>query len=187
VGYELAAALVARGHEVVGIATRAARLVAAHECPEAGFPAGARVFSDEDYGSPLMSSSFLFDALVVAPCSLKSLAGIATGLSSGLVVRAAQIALRTGRRLIVAPRETPLPASALRQMLALRQEGVIIAPLMMAYYCRPRDVGEITAFFVGKLLDLLGIPNELYRRWAGSAHPGPSTPEPGEAAGGSES
>jgi flavin prenyltransferase len=165
VGYRLIHWLANAGHEVFAMETRAARQVAAVEAPDVGCPRGVPLFAEDDLMAPMNSSSFLFDAVVVAPCSLKTLACIATGLASSLVARVADTALRTGRNLIVAPRETPLSASALENMLRLRRDGAIIAPLMVSFYHQPRSVEDMTAFCVGKLLDLLGLENDLYHRW----------------------
>ena len=165
VGFRLAQELAAAGHEVVGIMTRAAWHVAAHEAPHARWPDGVALFDEHDLSAPLNSSSYLFDAMAVVPCTMNTLAALAMGHSATVVVRAADIALRTNRKLILAPRETPLPASALRNMLRLRQEGAVIAPLMAAYYHLPRTADDMTAFLTGKLLDLLGVPHHLFRRW----------------------
>jgi len=102
---------------------------------------------------------------VIVPCSMKTLAAIATGYADSLIVRAADNTLRMRRPLIIAPRETPLSASALKNMLRLRHDGAIIFPLNAAFYHHPQTIHDITNFFVGKILDILGIPNQLYQRW----------------------
>jgi len=167
VGYRLARWLHQAGHRVWGIETRAARKVRGLEAPEESFPAEVPVYREDDFMAPVSSSSFLFDAMVIAPCSLRSLAAVAQGWTGTLVARAADVALRSGRKLVVAPRETPLSAAALENMLRCRREGALVAPLMMAYYNRPASVEEVTGFLTGKLLDLLGLENDLYRRWTG--------------------
>ncbi|MFZ5518413.1 MAG: UbiX family flavin prenyltransferase [Candidatus Zhuqueibacterota bacterium] len=128
-------------------------------------PANVHYFSEGDENSPFNSSSFVLDAMVVAPCSMKTLAGIANGFSFNLIVRAAEIQLRTNRPLILSPRETPLSAPNLKNMLDVKNAGALICPPMAAYYHRPASVDDMTNFFVGKILDLLGIPNTLYQRW----------------------
>jgi 4-hydroxy-3-polyprenylbenzoate decarboxylase len=101
---------------------------------------------------------------------MKTLAAIASGYSENLIVRAAENQLRTNRQLILSPRETPLSHSNLENMLKLRQAGAIICPPMAAYYHLPKSVDEMTDFFVGKILDLLGIANDLYKRWGANFH-----------------
>ncbi|MFH1726557.1 MAG: UbiX family flavin prenyltransferase [Elusimicrobiota bacterium] len=166
IGIRLAEELLARGNEVHAVVTSPGRDVIKHEVGKGfKFPAKVRVHENDDPRSPLNSSSFLADAMVVAPCSMKSLAGIAAGYADDLLVRAADGMLRTGKRLILVPRETPLSLSALENMAALRKDGAIIMPPAAAYYHRPKTADDMTNFFVGKILDLLGVENSLYRRW----------------------
>jgi 4-hydroxy-3-polyprenylbenzoate decarboxylase len=167
-------------HEVHLIISRASQEVIAHELGheadpttnittniEAIFPAAAR-YAEDDLTAPLASSSYLVDAMVVVPCSMKTLSGIAHGYANNLIVRAAENVLRLGRLLVVVPRETPLSLSAIENMRRVRLAGGIILPPVMAYYYRPQTVDEVTDFFVGKILDVLGIEHELYRRWQGA-------------------
>jgi len=131
------------------------------------FPKGLTVHGENDAASPLNSTSFLVGAMVVAPCSVKSLSAMASGYANNLLIRAADGMLRTGRKLIVAPRETPLSLAAIENMAALRRGGAIIMPPCAAYYHGPKSVGDMTDFFVGKILDLLGVEHKLFRRWSG--------------------
>jgi len=126
---------------------------------------GLRVFAQDDFAAPLASSSFVCDAMAVAPCSMKTLAGIAHGYADSLVVRAADTMLRTGKCLVVVPRETPLSLASLRNMATLKQAGAIVLPPVLAFYPRPRTLEDVVDFIVGKVLDNLGIANDLYRRW----------------------
>jgi 4-hydroxy-3-polyprenylbenzoate decarboxylase len=103
--------------------------------------------------------------MVVAPCSTKTLAAIAHGYADNLIVRVAETMLRLNRMLVVMPRETPLTLAAIENMRALRLAGAILLPPMVAYYPRPRSIEEVTDFFVGKVLDVLGLQHTLYRRW----------------------
>jgi 4-hydroxy-3-polyprenylbenzoate decarboxylase len=168
IGIRLLEELVKDKHTVYGIITKNARLVLTHEIEEKyDLPSNVQYFEEDDQYSELNSSSFLLDAMVIAPCSLKSLAAIANGYTNTLVVRAAENVLRTGSKLIVVPRETPLSASALENMLRLKNQGAIVCPPIVAYYHQPQNVNDITNFFVGKILDLLGIENTLYNRWNG--------------------
>jgi 4-hydroxy-3-polyprenylbenzoate decarboxylase len=124
------------------------------------------------------SGSFRIDAMVVLPCSMKTLAGIAYSLSDNLLVRAADVALKERRPLIVAPRETPLHLGHLRTMVQLAEMGAVLVPPMPAFYQRPVTIEDIINQTVGRMLDLLGLeaPEDLFLRWRGA--PGDS-PEPG--------
>jgi flavin prenyltransferase len=125
------------------------------------------------------SGSFRLDAMVVLPCSMRTLAAIAYSLSDNLLVRAADVALKERRRLIVAPRETPLHLGHLRTMVQLAEMGAVLVPPMPAFYHRPQSVDDIVNQTVGRILDLLGLEpaEDLFRRWRGapngSAEPGP--------------
>ena len=124
------------------------------------------------------SGSFRLDAMVVLPCSMKTMAGIAYSLSDNLLVRAADVALKERRPLIVAPRETPLHLGHLRTMVQLAEMGAVLVPPMPAFYQRPVTIEDIINQTVGRMLDLLGLeaPEDLFLRWRGA--PGDS-PEPG--------
>lgn len=124
-------------------------------------------YEDEDIAAPLSSSSFLIDAMVVVPCSLKTLAGIAHGYADNLILRAAENMIRLNHKLVLVPRETPLSLSAIENMRQARLSGAIIVPPVMAYYYDPRSVDDVTNFFVGKILDALGVEHRLFRRWTG--------------------
>ena len=168
IGNRTAKELLARGREVHVIVTDAAWQVIRQEVgKDFAFPKKLAVYSESDMSSRLASTSFLVDAMVVAPCSMKSLAAIAHGYANNLLIRAADGMLRTGRRLIVVPRETPLSLAAIENMAALRRGGAIIMPPCAADYYGPKSVDDMTDFFVGKILDLLGVENKLIRRWGG--------------------
>jgi len=165
-GFRLIDELLTGKHDVHVVITSNADDVITHELGKNfQYPKGATYYKDDDSNAALNSSSFTFDAAIVVPCSLKSLSSIATGFSHTLTTRVAENALRTRSTLIIVPRETPLSASALENMLALRRDGAIIFPPIVAYYHLPETVDDMTDFFIGKLLDLLGISNELYKRW----------------------
>jgi 4-hydroxy-3-polyprenylbenzoate decarboxylase len=153
------------GHTVHLIVSSAAEAVIAHE-----MGTGVRLPADHrwdarDLIAPLASSSRAPQAMVVAPCSIKTLSAIAHGYANDLVVRVADIMLRLGRPLILMPRETPLSLPAIESMRLARLAGATILPPMVAYYPQPQTVDEVTDFFVGKVLDALGIDHRLYRRW----------------------
>ena len=122
-------------------------------------------YSVDDLIAPLMSGSFQTDGMVIIPCTMKTLAGIAHGYSDNLILRAADVTLKEGRRLIVVPRETPLSVVHLRNMLSVAKLGVTVVPAMPAYYHKPRNIDDLVDFVVGKVLDCLGIEHSLYRRW----------------------
>jgi 4-hydroxy-3-polyprenylbenzoate decarboxylase len=117
------------------------------------------------FASPLASSSRASDAMVIAPCSMKTLSAIAHGYADDLIVRAAEIMLRMHRPLVLMPRETPLSLAAIENMRSVKLAGAILLPPMVAYYPHPRTMNELTDFFVGKVLDVLGLEHSLYRRW----------------------
>ena len=127
-----------------------------------------RAYPVRDLEGPLVSGSFKTDGMVVIPCSMKTLAGICQGYSDDLILRAADVAMKEKRRLILVPRETPLSVVHLRNMLDLAEQGVVILPAMPAYYHRPGSVEALVDHVVGKVLDLLGIEHELYARWGGA-------------------
>jgi len=154
-----------REHEVHLIVSNAAKRIIAHELGKgASLPATAR-YEEDEWESPLASSSFLVDAMVVAPCSMKTLSGIAHGYADNLILRAAENVLRMGKPLVVVPRETPLSLADIENMRQVKLAGAIVLPPNMAYYYRPQTVDEVTDFFVGKILDVLGVGHELYKRW----------------------
>ncbi len=121
----------------------------------------------DQVGASIASGSFLFDAMAVVPCSIQTMSAIAGGLTSNLLTRAADVALKERRRLVLAVRETPLHLGHLRNMAALSEMGAIIAPPMPAFYTLPETIDELVDQQVGRLLDLLGIRDERTKRWAG--------------------
>ncbi|MGB3966230.1 MAG: UbiX family flavin prenyltransferase, partial [Planctomycetota bacterium] len=108
-----------------------------------------------------------FRATIVCPCSMGTLARIAHGFSSNLIERAADVALKEGRSLVVVPRETPLSVVHLQNMLELARLGAIVLPAMPGFYHRPTRVQDLVDFVVGKVLDRLGVAHALVRRWQG--------------------
>lgn len=152
-------------HTVHALVSAAARAVMAQEVgPEVAVPATFH-WDVADLSAPIASSSRAPQAMVIAPCSMKTLSAIAHGYASDLIVRTAEVMLRLGRPLILMPRETPLSLPAIENMRLAKLAGAILLPPMVAYYPRPQTVGEMTDFFVGKVLDILGLEHRLYRRW----------------------
>lgn len=121
----------------------------------------------ERIGATIASGSFLFDAMAVVPCSIHTMSAIASGLASNLLTRAADVALKERRPLVLAVRETPLHLGHLRTMACLSEMGAIIAPPMPAFYTLPKTLDDIVDQQVGRLLDLLGIQDNDTERWSG--------------------
>lgn len=124
-------------------------------------------YSVKDMSAPSASGSFPTRGMVVVPCSMGSLAAIANGMSQHLVHRAADCTLKEGKRLILVPRETPLSAVHLENMLKLARLGVRIVPAMPGFYAFAKSIKDLIDFVVGKILDQLEIPHALYPRWTG--------------------
>jgi polyprenyl P-hydroxybenzoate/phenylacrylic acid decarboxylase-like protein len=120
-----------------------------------------------DVGAAIASGSFRCGGMVVAPCSMRTLAAIAHGLSDNLLTRAADVMLKERRRVVLLARETPLHLVHLRNMQAVTEMGAIVMPPVPAFYIRPQSLDEVVAHTVSRVLDLLDIPHELSRRWDG--------------------
>jgi 4-hydroxy-3-polyprenylbenzoate decarboxylase len=125
------------------------------------------VYPLEDIGSRLASGSFLTQGMVIAPCSIHSMSAIATGLSSNLLIRAADVCLKERRKLILMVRETPLHLGHLRTMVALTEMGAIILPPVPGFYNQPKTILDIVDHSVDRVLDLLNLPAPDVRRWDG--------------------
>jgi len=121
-----------------------------------------------DVGAAISSGSFQTMGMIVLPCSIKTMSEIATGVTGTLISRAADVCLKERRRLVIAIRETPLHAGHLRNLTALSELGAIVAPLVPAFYTRPKTVDDIVNHSVGRLLDLFGIETDLVKRWRNS-------------------
>ncbi len=122
-------------------------------------------YKNENIAASIASGSFGVDAMIIAPCSMNTLAKIACGISDNLVTRCASVMIKEQKKLILAPREMPFSAIALENMQKLATLGVIIAPPVMAYYSEQQTLDEMENFIIGKWFDLLGIQNNLYKRW----------------------
>lgn len=137
---------------------------------DTGLPAD-QLWSPHDFGSPYASGSARWDAAVIAPCSMDTLATVASGAGSNLVHRAASVALKEDRRLILVPRETPLSTIHLENMLRVRNAGGHIVPAMPAFYTLPKTLDDMIDFVVGKVLNLIGIDQSLLNQWDETADP----------------
>ncbi|NRR32974.1 UbiX family flavin prenyltransferase [Oxalobacteraceae bacterium] len=126
------------------------------------------VHNVKDIGASIASGSFLCEGMVIAPCSMRTLAAVAHGLADNLVTRAADVMLKERRRLVLLARETPLNLAHLRNMTAVTELGGIICPPVPAFYNRPVSIEDIVAHTVGRTLDLFGVPHAgLVQRWQG--------------------
>ena len=126
-----------------------------------------RVYGIEDIAASIASGSFPTEGMVVMPCSMRTLGAIAHGLGDNLLTRAADVTLKERRRLILVPRETPLNLAHLRNMVAVSEMGGVILPPAMAFYHQPKTIDDLVKHTVGKVLDLLKIPHQLFHRWEG--------------------
>lgn len=124
-----------------------------------------RLFSNTDLFAPIASGSSAPTDMLIVPCSMGTLARVATGMSSNLIERCADVMLKQRQRLILCPRETPLNTIHLRHMTSLSEMGAVIVPPMPAFYQQPKSVDDMVDFVVGRLLEVMDLPHELYGRW----------------------
>lgn len=181
-GLRLIECLVAAGHEVYVMISKAAHRVIAVETddelpaqPErlavalarrcAAGPDQIRCFGREDWMAPVASGSGRWQALVICPCSTGTLSAVACGASNNLIERAADVALKERRQLILVPRETPLSAVHLDNMLTLTRMGAIVLPAAPGFYHRPSSVEALIDFIVARILNQLGVAQTLMPRW----------------------
>ena len=151
-------------HEVSLVVSADGEQLLALEAPNAALPATRR-HAPNDFTAPIASSSSAPDAMIICPCSMRTLAALAHGLSDNLITRCAENVMRLRRPLVLVPRETPLSLQALDNMRALASAGAFIVPPMVTYYFEPRTLSDLDDFCVGKVLDCLRLEHRLYRRW----------------------
>ena len=125
------------------------------------------VHSNRDVGATVASGSYSCEGMVIVPCSMKTLAGVAHGLSRTLIERAADVMLKERRTLIIVPRETPMSLPQLRNMVASAEAGALVLPAMPAFYQGPRTLDDLSDFMAGKILTALDFSHELFPPWAG--------------------
>jgi len=126
-----------------------------------------QVHSVRDFAAPIASGSYPVEAMAIVPCSMGTLGALAAGISQNLIHRAADCVMKENRRLVIVPRETPLSAIHLENMLKLARLGVRVVPAMPGFYSGAKTIEEIVDFVVGKVLDQLDISHALYPRWVG--------------------
>jgi len=124
-----------------------------------------KVYMDNEMTAPTASGSYIFDAMVVVPCSMKMLACVANGVSFSLITRTADVALKERRKLVLVTRETPLSLVQIKNMLAATEAGAVVLPACPGFYHRPSTVEGLVDHIVGKVLDQLSIKHNLFRRW----------------------
>jgi 4-hydroxy-3-polyprenylbenzoate decarboxylase len=129
------------------------------------------VFGAQDWNAPLASGSNPPDAYVICPCSMGTLAKVAAGLADDLIARAADVALKEGRKVVLVPRETPFSAIHLENMLRLARAGAVILPPSPGFYHHPQAVGDLVDFVVARILDQVGVPHTLLRPWGADSAP----------------
>ena len=126
-------------------------------------------FSNDDRGAPPASGSALTAGMIICPCSMGTLSAIAVGASRSLIERAADVTLNERRKLILVPRETPLSAIHLGNMLRLSRAGAVVMPAAPGFYHRPKEIAQLVDFMVARMLDQLGVEQTLVKRWEGDA------------------
>src|SRR5262245_32105306 len=125
------------------------------------------VLSNKDLGATIASGSHDCEGMVIVPCSMKTLAGVAHGLSRNLIERAADVMLKEKRRLVIVPREAPMSLPQLKNMVLCAEAGAMILPAMPAFYQKPKTLDDLADFMAGKILSALGLPHALYAKWEG--------------------
>jgi 4-hydroxy-3-polyprenylbenzoate decarboxylase len=126
-----------------------------------------RNYALDDVGASIASGTFKTAGMIIVPCSMKTLAGVASGFSENLLLRAADVTLKEHRKLVLVPRESPLNRVHLRNLGSASDAGAIIMPPVLTYYIKPTSVQEMTMHIVGKILDLFDLPMQEFRRWEG--------------------
>lgn len=170
--YSQASQIVARQEMDLALPARPAE-AAAFFSERFGAAAGQlQAFGREEWFAPVASGSNPADAMVVCPCTMGTLASIAAGLSDNLIERAADVMLKESRKLVLVPRETPLSAIHLENMLKLARAGAVILPANPGFYHHPKSAADVVDFVVARVLDHLGVAHALMPRWGGDGEAG---------------
>jgi 4-hydroxy-3-polyprenylbenzoate decarboxylase len=127
-----------------------------------------RAYHPADIGTPIESGSFKTDGMVVIPCTMKTLSGIAYSFANSLMIRAADVALKERRTLVLVPREMPLHQGHLEMLLRASRLGSIILPPLLTFYQSPETIGDMVDYVVGKVLDCFALEHCLFKRWEGA-------------------
>ena len=175
VGYGIRLLQVLQGSVIHLVMTESARKIIRVETdfsPEDVEDLADHVYAENDFTAPIASGSYRFDAMVIIPCSMKTLAEVASGMSDNLIGRSAEICLKDRRKLVIVPRETPLSLIQLRNMVSVTEAGAVVLPACPAFYSRPQNLEDLIDVLVGRVLDSIGVENNLYPRWKGNAYNG---------------
>jgi 4-hydroxy-3-polyprenylbenzoate decarboxylase len=124
-----------------------------------------KVHDNSDFFAPIASGSFKTEGMVVIPCSMKTLAGIATGYTDNLLLRSADVCLKEKRKLVLVTRETPLSLIHIENMAKVTRAGAVVLPPMLSFYAKPKKIEDMVNHVLGKVLDILEIENKLFERW----------------------
>lgn len=167
--YSQAAQIVARQEMDFDLPSRPSEAQALFAERFAELPGTLAVYGREEWFAPVASGSNPPDAMVVCPCTMGALAAIAQGMSDNLIERAADVALKEGKTLVLVPRETPFSVIHLENMLRLARAGAVILPPSPGFYTHPESVQDLVDFVVARILDRLGVTHQLQERWGGAA------------------
>ena len=169
-GLKLIEVLKNAGHQVHVVISDSGLGVIQYECDttlEDIAVVADKIYSVHNVGAAIASGSFQADAMVIAPCSMNTCGCLANGITDNLLTRAADVMLKEGRKLIVVPRETPMHAGHLENLLKLCRMGAVIIPASPGFYHRPDTIMDLVNMLVGKICDNLGVKNNLFARWQG--------------------
>lgn len=161
--------LEAMNAEIHGVISEMGKKVLAYECAMETEEISRSVIwhDNDDLFAPIASGSFCFNSMAIVPCSMNTLADIANGGSDTLLTRSAAVCLKEKRSHVIVPREMPLSVIHIEKMLAAAKAGAVILPASPGFYHDPRSLGDLVAHVTGKIIDMLGMDNELYKRWGG--------------------
>ncbi|TCS79351.1 UbiX family flavin prenyltransferase [Pectinatus cerevisiiphilus] len=160
------------GIEAHLVVTHSAETVLQHECrivPKELLQYAHTLYNVDDIGAAIASGSFLYEAMVVIPCSMRTVGAVASGIADNLLTRAADVTIKEGRTLVMVPRETPFSPIHLENMLKLSRIGVRILPACPGFYHNPQSIDDLVKIMVGKVCDQLHIEHKLFKRWSGHA------------------